>query len=147
MTPLGGALEGWWGAGPLYPVGLRPGILSSILWLQTAEQKWVGHSALAMGLGRAVFRLQAPHCVGVGDKQLGPPWFSPVTADSLVLPFKSSGLFLSGMAGGRGSGQVPRTASSGDIMDLGQAWGRVQGLGTRGKSVQQVEGNASLTDT
>lgn len=51
------------------------------------------------------------------------------------------------MAGGRGSGQVPRTAGSGDIMDLGQAEGRVQGLGTRGKSVQQVEGNASLTDT
>lgn len=106
-----------------------------------------GALALAMGLGRAMSWLQAPRCVGVGGKP-GPSLARSCNCRLLSCTSALSvALSLSGMAGGRGSGQVPRTAGSGDIMDLGQAEGRVQGLGTRGKSVQQVEGNASLTDT
>ena len=43
------------------------------------------------------------------------------------------------MAGGRGSGQVPRTAGSGDIMDLGQAWGRFKGLAPEAKVCSKLK--------
>lgn len=45
------------------------------------------------------------------------------------------------------SALVPRSAKSGDIIDLGQAWGKFQEFGTRGESLEQLEGNANSTDT
>lgn len=95
VTPLGGTLEGWWGAGPLYPMGLRPGILSSILGLQPAEQKWVARSALATGVAGLCPGCRLRAALVVGDVQPGPPWFSPVTADSPVLPLNTVSWSLS----------------------------------------------------
>ena len=94
VTPLGGTLEGWWGARPLYPMGLRPGILSSILWLQTAEQKWAGHSHWPWARAGPCPGCRLP-AVLVWVASLGPPWLCPVTADSLVLSLSTVSWSLS----------------------------------------------------
>ena len=74
---------------------LRPGILFSILGLQPAEQKWVAHSALAPGVAGLCPACRLRAVLVVGDVQPGPPWFSPVTADSPVLSLNTVSWSLS----------------------------------------------------
>lgn len=79
-----------------------------------------------------------------------PPQLRPRTTDSAGLPLRitllvSSCLVWQGC--GCGSALVPRGVESGDIMDFGWAWEKIQEFGTRGESLEQLEGNASSTDT